>query len=134
MTRFDPKAIVIAMLLSLALDVVGGIVLLAAFSAGQPLTADDAGEAVRAIMQGTGFLLASLIYGTATTAFGGYVASRLARAYPYFNAMAVGAIGIVLGLLLADDAPWWYDALAYLLSIPAAVAGGHVAQQRQRTP
>ena len=66
------------------------------------------------MQQSSLFLMTSLLYGTGTTVFGGYVAARLARAFPYFNALAVGAIGIVLGLLLASEAPWWADALAYL--------------------
>ena len=113
MTRFDPKAITIAMLLSLALDVVGSTVLLAAFSTGlnDSMSSEQLSAAVLAVLQDTGFLLASLAYGTATTVIGGYVAARVARAYPYFNALAVGVLGIVLGLLLGGmhrggSTPW----------------------------
>lgn len=134
MTRLDPKAILIAMLLSLALDVVGSLGLIVVF--GVQLTADMSPEQVNAALDEvtgtTSFLLASLVYGTATTAFGGYVAARVARGYPYFNAAAVGGVGIVLGLLLSADAPWWFQALAYLVSIPAAVAGGHHAVRRNQ--
>lgn len=134
MTRFDPKAIIIAMLLSLALDVVGSIALVSAF--GVQLTSDMSPEevntAVLAVTQTTSFLFASLLYGTATTVFGGYVAARLAPGYPYFNALAVGVIGMVLGLLLADDAPFWFEALAFLVSVPAAVFGGHLALRRNQ--
>jgi hypothetical protein len=133
-TRFDPKAISIAMLLSLALDVLGSIVLVSVFGAqvDPAMSAEQVNAAVEAVMAGTGFMLASLLYGTATTAFGGFVAARVARAYPYFNALAVGVLGIVLGLLLSDDVPWWFEATGYLLSIPAAVAGGHLARRRNQ--
>jgi hypothetical protein len=60
------------------------------------------------------------------------VAARLARGYPYFNALAVGVLGMVLGLLLADDAPFWFEALAFLVSAPAAVLGGHLALRRNQ--
>ncbi len=132
MTRFDPKAIMIAMLLSLALDVVGGMVLLALFGDGLDpnLPPEQLNAAILVVLQGTGFLLASLVYGTATTVLGGYIAARLARAYPYFNALAVGVLGIVLGLLLSSGAPWWLDALGYLTAVPAALLGGHLALRR----
>lgn len=129
MTRFDPKAIIIAMLLSLALDVVGGAALVAGFGADlkDGMTQEQMKAAIQAVVSTDGFLFASLVYGTATTVFGGFVAARLARSHPYFNALAIGVLGIVLGLLLDDGAPFWYDALAFLVSMPAAVAGGAIA-------
>lgn len=132
MTRFDPKAIIIAMLLSLALDVVGGIVLVASFGVQvtSQMTPEQTNAAILAVTRTHGFLLVSLLYGVATTVFGGFVAARLARSHPYFNALAVGLLGIVLGLLLGSDAPFWFEALALLLSAPAALAGGHIALRR----
>lgn len=129
MTRFDPKAIIIAMLLSLALDVVGGAALVAGFGVDleDGMTQAQVQAAIQAVTDTQGFLLASLLYGTATTVFGGFVAARLARSHPYFNAMAVGAVGVVLGLLLGGTAPFWFEALAFLASVPAAVFGGHLA-------
>jgi len=133
MTRFDPKAILIAMLLSLALDVIGAVVLYTVFSSGMPenMTAEEMKASVLTMQQSSLFLMTSLLYGTGTTVFGGYVAARLARAFPYFNALAVGVLGIVLGLLLASDTPWWADALAYLISIPAALSGARIWQQQR---
>lgn len=132
MTRFDPKAIAIAMLLSLALDVVGSIALVASFGVEftQEMTQEQVNAAIEAVTQTPSFLFASLIYGTATTVFGGFVAARLARSHPYFNALAVGTLGIVLGLLLGGDSPFWFEALAFVVSIPAAVAGGQIALRR----
>lgn len=134
MNRFDPKAIVIAMLLSLALDVFGSFVLVSAFGVrlSEGMTPEQIEAAVKEVTQRGSFMLAGFLYGGATTVFGGYIAARLARAYPYFNALAIGALGIVLGLLLKSEAPWWFDALAWLLSIPAAVLGGHLAVRRNQ--
>jgi hypothetical protein len=134
MSRFDPRAITIATLLSLALDVLGGLAL--AMVLGPPLTEgmsqEELNAALKAVSLTQEFLLASLVYGTATTVFGGYVAARLARRTPYFNAMAVGVLGIVLGLMVgADDTPGWALAAAYLLNVPAAVLGGHLAQAKR---
>jgi hypothetical protein len=134
MTRFDPKAILIALLLSLALDFVGGTLLVASFSSGliEGMSPEQLEASIRATMQSDGFLLASVLFGTATTVIGGYAAAHLARAYPYFNAFAVGVIGIVLGLVLGGDTPWWFDAVAYVLSVPAAVLGAYLRQQRNQ--
>ena len=132
MTRFDPKAIIIAMLLSLALDVVGGVALVVSFGlqVTAQMTPEETQAAIEAVTRTDGFIFASLLWGTATTVFGGFVAARVARSHPYFNALAVGVLGIVLGLLMGGQAPFWFDALAFLVSVPAAVAGGHIALRR----
>lgn len=132
MTRFDPKAIIIAMLLSLALDVVGGVALVVSFGlqVTSQMTPEETQAAIEAITRTDGFIFASLLWGTATTVFGGFVAARVARSHPYFNALAVGVLGIVLGLLMGGEAPLWFDALAFLVSVPAAVVGGHIALRR----
>jgi len=131
MSRFDPKAIAVAMLLSLALDVIGSAVLLASFGTGltEGMSSDDVKAVLDALPQNTGFLLASLTYGIFTTGLGGYIAARMARAYPYFNALAIALLGILLGLVLTDDWPWWFDAIGYLSMPPAALLGGHIARQ-----
>ncbi|HEY0820562.1 MAG TPA: hypothetical protein VGD46_17375 [Rhizobacter sp.] len=133
MNRFDPKAIIVAMLLSLALDVVGSIALVAGFGVevSEGMTQEEVNAAVQAVTTTGGFLFAALLYGTATTVFGGFVAARLARSHPYFNALAVGVLGVVLGVLLGGEAPFWFEALAFLVSVPAALAGGHLALRRR---
>ncbi len=134
MTRFDPKAIIIAMLLSLLLDVVGGAVLMTLFATGltEGMSPEQVSAATQVVLQDNGFLLASLLYGTATTALGGYIAARLARAYPYFNALAIALLGMALGLVLASDTPGWYDAVGYLTIVPAALLGGSLARRRNQ--
>ena len=131
MTRFNPKAIAIALLLSLALDVIG-FVLLSHAQLGDGLSAEQTEVALRALIQDPGFLLTNLVYGTFTTVVGGYLAARIAGTYPYFNALAVGVGGIVIGLLVGSDAPAWFDAIAYATTLPAAVLGGHLGRRRNQ--
>ncbi len=133
MSRFDPRAIIVAMLISLALDVVGGVVLIGAMGTGieEGMTQAQVAEAIQVTLQSSSFLAASLAFGLITTGVGGFAAARLARGYPYFNALAIGVLGIVLGLWLSDDLPAWFHALAYTLSIPAALLGGHLAKRRR---
>jgi len=133
MKRFDPKAIFIAMLLSLLLGLIGSNFLVAAFSS--ELDSSMGPEQVTAILlQHTDFLLVSLFLDAITTVIGGYVAARLARAYPYFNALAIGLLGIALGIVLEvlfdSDVPGWADTIAYIVCVPAALFGGTLAKQR----
>lgn len=131
MKRFDPKAISIAMLVSTVLGLVAAHLLFAAF--GSELDENLAPEQVRAILlQNTDFLLVSLFVDAITTGIGGYLSARLARGYPYFNALAIGVLGIMLSLLLEPlletDVPGWVDTIAYIVCIPAALFGGHLAR------
>jgi hypothetical protein len=68
-----------------------------------------------------------LIVGFGMTVVGGYVAARLAKQSPVVNAAFVGAASVILGVLMGqDDIPMWYQAMAILLPIPSALAGGWV--------
>lgn len=78
----------------------------------------------------TNFLLGSIILGTLSTMVGGYLAARIAKKEPYWNAGAIGVLGIVLGLLLAKDYPLWFNVVGFLLALPAALLGGHLARSR----
>jgi len=132
MNRLHPQAIATAMIISLALDVVGGVVLVGMFGSvfggriESNMTPEQVEAAIRQITGTTEFLMTSLVYGMGTTLIGGYIAARLARSHPYFNALAVGVAGIVISLLLADDTPWWFDLLGFVMTLPVAVAGGHL--------
>jgi hypothetical protein len=133
MKRIDPKAVFIAMLLSLLLGLVGSSLVTAAFSS--ELDSNMGPEQVSAaLLQHTDFLLVLLFLDAITTVIGGYVAARLARGYPYFNALAIGLLGIalsiVLELLLGSDVPGWVDAISYIVAVPAALFGGNLAKPR----
>jgi hypothetical protein len=134
MKRIDPKAVFIAMLLSLLLGLIGSSLATAAFSG--ELDSNLSPEQVSAaLLQQTDFLLVLLFLDGFTTVIGGYVAARLARGYPYFNALAIGLFGIALSIVLelllgSSDVPGWVNAISYIAAVPTALLGGHLAKQR----
>ena len=129
MNRVSPKALLISLGVMLALDTLGGMIL-TIFFASQSIHANTTPEqtraAVEAMNQSSGFLLSALAYGTITTILGGYLAARLAKSLPYFNAGALGLAGIAIGLILAGSSPLWFDIVGFFVTLPAALFGGHL--------
>jgi hypothetical protein len=80
------------------------------------------------------YLLANLLLGTFSTVLGGYIAARIAKSLPLFNACAVGVVGIAAAILLGgqSDSPWWFNAVGYLTTIPAAIVGGWLARRESK--
>ena len=116
----------------LVLDTIAGMILLSIFSDDHfqdGLNPEQINEAILAITQTDAYLMGSLLLGSLTTLFGGYLAARIAKTYPYFNAAAFGLIGVVIGFAMSNEAPFWYNALAYTSTIPAALFGGHLAKK-----
>ena len=133
MRRANPKALLISLVVMLILDTVGSVLLALLFTSHgsqRELTPQQTPAAFEAVVQSNGFLLSALVYGTITTIVGGYLAARLARNFPYFNAGLLGLVGIALGVLLASDSPFWFDAIAFIVTLPAALYGGHLAKRR----
>lgn len=129
MNRVSPKALLISLGVMLALDTLGGMIL-TIFFASQSIhgntTPEQTRAAVEAMNQSSGFLLSALAYGTITTILGGYLAARLAKRLPYFNAGALGLAGIAIGLILAGSSPLWFDIVGFFVTLPAALFGGHL--------
>jgi hypothetical protein len=127
------KAVVLASLAVIGIDIMSGIVLAAVFG-GPALNADmtDAQlkEAAAAMVAKPGYLASALILGTASTVVGGYLAARLARAVPYFNALAFGLLGVVLGVLTSSELPTWFRVVGLGLTVPAALVGAYVAKRQ----
>lgn len=89
------------------------------------------------LMAAPGFILAAVAHGTFFTALGGYIAARLAPDDPMRHAVIVGVLSLVMAILLATspgegpEVAWWVAAVGYLVTVPAAAAGGWVAVWRQ---
>jgi hypothetical protein len=87
-----------------------------------------------AAQAGPAFLLLALVVGSLTTALGGAISATKATVLPYWNAAAFGVVNLCLGALLADPgAPTWFNVLAYLSTLPVALAGAHAAVKRLRS-
>jgi|ERR1043166_16283 hypothetical protein len=72
------------------------------------------------------FELASVLYGTAFTVLGGYVAARIANYLEYRTALWVGVISLLFGEVmqpLNPDYPMWARLVGDLIVIPAALFG-----------
>lgn len=79
-------------------------------------------------------LVALSVIGAICTALGGYVAGRLAKADQIKHGALVGVVSLVLGALQmstlgeANPFPYWYELVAYIVTIPAGALGGYFAQ------
>jgi hypothetical protein len=130
MPPINIKAVVLASLAVFGVDIVSSMLLFDAF--GGPDLSNMTEEQVRAALlvmfQDTRYLTIALILGTASTVLGGYLAARLAHSMPYFNALAFGVLGLVMSLFTSSDLPVWFKVLGLGLTLPAALAGGHMAK------
>lgn len=75
-------------------------------------------------------MLISLIIGLLCTTVGGYVAGKIAKRYEVLNSLAVGVLGLVIGVLFAFSLPLWYNLLGFILVIPSAYLGGVIAKHQ----
>ena len=133
MDRFSLKGIILAILLMLVLDTISGVALMGVMGSHvlqEGLTDQQVNEAIAAVTHNRDFLLWSLILGTLSTIVAGYVAAQIAKKEPYLNAGVVGVLGIAIGLIFSADYPLWFNVLGFLLVIPAALLGGHLARPR----
>ena len=130
MPDFDFKAIVLATLFVFGIDFVSGLVLFGVF-ADLPANASEVQTraAVVALSTNPGYLRAALILGTASTIIGGFLVARLARSVPYYNALAFGALAVLLGLLMSADLPTWFMIVGFGLTIPAALLGAWLCKR-----
>ena len=137
MLNINIRAVVLATLAVLGVDILCGLVLTRMF--GGPafetgLTDEQIRHAYQVLLQDVRYLTLGLLLGTASTVLGGYLAARLARVMPYFNALAFGVIGMLISMMGSGDLPTWFKVIGLGLSLPAAVLGGHIAKLRMSKP
>ena len=132
MPRIDIRAIVVAFTAEIAADFVIGSMLLLHF-AGDLLKNDMSKEEIekvsRIVYDTTAFLPWMLVFGTATTLGGAYLAARIARRIPYYHGLVMGIVGIVFSLLLWSPGATWLNYLGLVMTIPVSLYGAHLAKK-----
>jgi len=108
MPSISIRAVILATLAVLGVDILSGMVLAQMF--GGPgfdsnLSQEEIRRAYQVLMQDVRYLTLGLILGTASTVLGGYLAARLARSMPYYNALAFGVLGMLIGIIGTADVP-----------------------------
>jgi hypothetical protein len=118
------KGLVIAIIVALLLNTLGGVAGVSLFA--EAMTQ----ESVLAIEKQTHFLFFAFVVGLFATFAGGYISAKFGKLAPYRNATIFGVIGAVLGLMLATFDPLWFDFLGIILVVPVAILGGYVVARK----
>lgn len=137
MPSISIRAVILASLAVLGVDILSSMLLTQlfggpAFDSG--LTDEQIRSAYQVLLQDVRYLTLGLVLGTASTVLGGYLAARLASSMPYWNALAFGVLGLLISMIGSGDLPAWFKIVALLLTLPAAVLGGHLAKLRTDRP
>lgn len=137
MSSISVRAVILASLAVLGVDILSSLLLTQMFggpSFGSGLSEEEIRRAYQVLLQDVRYLSFGLILGTASTVLGGYLAARLARTMPYFNALAFGVLGLLISAIGAGDVPTWFKLFGLALTLPAALIGGHLAKLRMSRP
>jgi hypothetical protein len=137
MPAISIRAVILATLAVLGIDILSGMGLTQMFGGpgwGTELSKEEMQRAYQVLMQDVRYLALGLLLGTASTVLGGYLAARLARSMPYYNALAFGVLGILVSLIGSGGLPAWVKIVGLGLSLPAALLGGHIAKLRMSRP
>jgi hypothetical protein len=126
------RAIAIAFAAELVADFVISMFVFS-FFAGDLLTPDMAeGEfdtVVRKVMETTAYVPWIMLFGTATTVGGAYLAARIAKRIPYYHGLAMGIVGMLFIVITWNSEIIWPNVLGLLITIPASLFGAHLARR-----
>ena len=86
-------------------------------------------EVARQVTQTTPYVPWMMVFGTATTVGGAYLAARLAGRIPYYHGLAMGILGILFIFVTWDSGLGWMNVLGLLVTVPAALYGAHLAKK-----
>jgi hypothetical protein len=137
MESISIRAVILASLAVLGVDILSSVVLTQLFGGpgfDSELTDEQIRAASLALLQDVRYLTLGLFLGTASTVLGGYLAARLANSVPYWNALAFGVLGLLISMIGSGDLPTWFKVVGLLLTLPAALLGGHLAKLRTSRP
>jgi hypothetical protein len=127
------RAIAIAFAAELAADFVISLFAFRYF-AGALLTPDMAeGEfdaVVSKVMTTTAYVPWMMVFGTATTVGGAWLAARIAKRIPYYHGLAMGIVGMLFIVISWNGELLWPNILGLLVTIPASLYGAHLARRQ----
>lgn len=132
MPPIDIKAIIIAFAAEIAADFIIGTQLLVYFAGDKlvpNMTRDEFLKVGQVVYETTAFLPWAMVFGTATTMGGAYLAARIAKRLPYYHGLAMGILAIVYSLVFGSAEARWLAYLAILVSIPVSLYGAHLAKK-----
>ena len=118
------KGIILGVIATLVIDTISGVAMIPLF------LSSVSEEAIEALYSETGPLIYSLFFGTISTVVGGFVAANIGRQAAYKNAIIFGVIGLILGALMSEGFPLWFNTLGFLTVIPASMLGGYIAVRK----
>jgi len=90
---------------------------------------DEFDAVVRKVMATTAFVPWMMVFGTATTVGGAYLAARIAKRIPYYHGLAMGIVGMLYIVITWDSGLVWPNVLGLLITIPASLFGAHLARR-----
>jgi hypothetical protein len=126
------KAIAIAFAAELGADFFISLFVFGFFAGdrlGPNMSESEFQEVARQVTTTTAYVPWMMVFGTATTVGGAYLAARLARRIPYYHGLAMGILGILFVLVTWDGALGWLNVLGLLVTIPASLYGAHLAKK-----
>ena len=135
MKNIKLKAVAVGILIDIVGSTLVGI-LIGAFIGIIGKTSGDASMAhLKALQTSIPLKLLGLLGTTFFTGLGGYFAARLSPPNGFSNSLAVGIVslmlGIVLSVILPGVTPPWKVIIGLILTIPAAVIGGRIANLKK---
>ena len=118
------KALIVAVVVAIVLDVLGGV-------ASIPLFATEyTEEAIDLLLQQTNVLLYIVAVSTVSSLVGGFICAKLSESAPLKNAAIFAVLGVVTSLMMATFDPIWLDVVGVLLIIPAVFIGAKFGSEK----
>lgn len=127
------KAIFLAFTAEFVADQVIRTLAFAMFSQGlmtPEMSEADFARVRQTVFDTTQYIPWMMVFGTATTVGGAYLAARIAKRIPYYHGLAMGVLGVLFILTFWPDESGWLDWLGLIVTIPLAIYGAHLAKDR----
>lgn len=118
------KGIALGILAVILLDTLSGIALAIIF------LENTSPEAFDALNKEASPQIFSIFFGTLSTIVGGYIAAKYRPTAPYKNSFIIGAVGFIIGVVLAENHTTWFNVIGFTTVIPSALLGGYLITRK----